>query len=83
MLLVLFHLDLETITAFNEALKDWKHVAIFSSHDHEFTQTIANRIIEITPGGTIDKRMTFDEYIADENVKLQRTKMYSGVSVVE
>lgn len=70
------HLDLETITAFNNALKDWKHIALFTSHDHEFVQTIANRIIEITPNGVIDKRMTYDEYISDENVKAQREKMY-------
>jgi ATPase subunit of ABC transporter with duplicated ATPase domains len=74
------HLDLETITAFNEALTDWKHVAIFSSHDHEFTQTIANRIIELTPNGVIDKRMTFDEYIADERVKEQRAQLYAGTA---
>lgn len=76
------HLDLETITAFNDALKDWKHIAIFSSHDHEFTQTIANRIIEITPNGAIDKRMTYDEYITDENVKAQREKMYPNLEAV-
>ncbi len=70
------HLDLETITAFNNALKDWKHIALFTSHDHEFMQTIANRIIEITPNGVIDKRMTYDEYITDENVKALRQKMY-------
>lgn len=70
------HLDLESITAFNNALKDWKHCALFTSHDHEFVQTVANRIIEITPGGVIDKRMTYDEYIADENIKAMREKMY-------
>ena len=74
------HLDLETITAFNEALADWKHVALFSSHDHEFTQTIATRIIELTPNGCIDKRMTFDEYITDEKVKELRAQMYQGTS---
>ena len=52
------HLDLESITAFNNALKDWKHIALFTSHDHEFVQTVANRIIELTPKGIIDKRMT-------------------------
>jgi ATPase subunit of ABC transporter with duplicated ATPase domains len=70
------HLDLETITAFNNALKDWKHIAIFSSHDHEFTETIANRIIEITPAGVIDKRMTYDEYLSDARVKEQKEKLY-------
>jgi ATPase subunit of ABC transporter with duplicated ATPase domains len=71
------HLDLESITAINDALKDWKHVALFTSHDHEFTQTVANRIIEITPNGVIDKRMTFDEYIVDERVKAQREELYN------
>ena len=77
------HLDLETITAFNNALSDWKHIALFTSHDHEFVQTIANRIIEITPNGVIDKRMSYDEYIIDENVKLLKEKMYSGVSLAK
>ncbi len=75
------HLDLETITAFNNALKDWKHVAMFTSHDHEFTQTVANRIIELTPTGAIDKRMPYDEYIVDENIKAQREKMWENVLV--
>jgi len=70
------HLDLESITAFNNALKDWKHIALFTSHDHEFVQTVANRIIELTPNGIIDKRMTYDEYINDEGVKALREKMY-------
>jgi len=70
------HLDLETITAFNNALTEWKHIALFTSHDHEFVQTIANRVIEITPNGIIDKRMTYDEYIADENIKALKEKMY-------
>ena len=71
------HLDLESITAFNNALKDWKHVALFTSHDHEFVQTVANRIIELTPNGIIDKRMTYDEYINDDAVKALKEKMYS------
>lgn len=71
------HLDLESITSFNDALKDWKHVAIFTSHDHQFMQTVANRVIEITPNGVIDKRMTFDEYIDDEKVKALREEMYA------
>jgi ATPase subunit of ABC transporter with duplicated ATPase domains len=70
------HLDLESITAFNNSLKDWKHVALFTSHDHEFMQTVANRIIELTPTGIIDKRMSYDEYITDEGVKIMREKMY-------
>lgn len=70
------HLDLESITAFNNALMDWKHNAIFTSHDHEFVQTIANRVIEITPSGAIDKRMTYDEYISNVEIKEQREKIY-------
>ena len=70
------HLDLESITAFNNAMKDWKHVAMFTSHDHTFTETVANRIIEITPKGVIDKRMSYDEYLENEEVKALREKMY-------
>lgn len=70
------HLDLESITAFNNAMKDWKHVALFTSHDHEFVHTVANRIIEITPKGVIDKRMTYDDYLADKNIREQRAAMY-------
>ncbi len=77
------HLDLESITAFNNALKDWKHVALFTSHDHEFMQTVANRIIEITPNGIIDKRMTYDEYILDEGVKGMKEKMYPKFAKVK
>jgi ATPase subunit of ABC transporter with duplicated ATPase domains len=72
------HLDLESITAFNNALSDWKHNAIFTSHDHTFVQSIANRIIEITPFGCLDKRMTYDEYLEDERVKEQREALYAG-----
>jgi ATPase subunit of ABC transporter with duplicated ATPase domains len=72
------HLDLESITAFNNALVDWKHNAIFTSHDHTFVQSIANRIMEITPKGIIDKRMTYDEYLADERVKNQRIEFYGN-----
>lgn len=75
------HLDLESITAFNNAMKDWKHVALFTSHDHEFTHTVANRIIEITPTGLIDKRMTYDDYLNDKNIKAQREKMYGSAFV--
>ncbi len=70
------HLDLESITAFNDALKDWKHVALFTSHDHTYVESVANRIIELTPSGIIDKRMTYDEYLADENIKALRISMY-------
>ena len=75
------HLDLESITAFNNALKDWKHVALFTSHDHEFMHTVANRIIELTPNGIIDKSMTYDEYLEDESVKEMREKLYEGFLV--
>ena len=75
------HLDLESITAFNNALKDWKHVALFTSHDHEFMHTVANRIIELTPNGIIDKSMTYDEYLEDERVKEMREKLYEGFLV--
>lgn len=66
------HLDLEAITAFNNSLMDYKGMVMFTSHDHEFVQTVANRIIELTPGGMIDKQMTYDEYLADEKVKAMR-----------
>lgn len=74
------HLDLESITAFNDALTDWKHLALFTSHDHTFVQSVANRIIELTPNGVIDKRMSYDEYLSDESVKALREKMYAGVA---
>ena len=77
------HLDLESITAFNNAMKDWKHVALFTSHDHEFVQTVANRIIEITPNGVIDKRMSYDEYLADKQIKAMRESMYNGGDLVK
>ena len=66
------HLDLETITAFNNSLKDFPGTVLFTSHDHEFTQTVANRIIELTPNGCIDKVCTYDEYLADKKVASQR-----------
>ncbi len=72
------HLDLESIQAFNNALKNYKGTVIFSTHDHEFAQTVANRIIEITPKGVIDKYMTFDEYLDSKDVKALRDKMYQG-----
>ena len=70
------HLDLESIQAFNNALKNFKGTVIFSTHDHEFAQTVANRIIEITPNGVIDRYMSFDEYLEDESIKALRNKMY-------
>jgi ATPase subunit of ABC transporter with duplicated ATPase domains len=70
------HLDLESITAFNNALKDYKGTVLFTSHDHEFTETVANRIIELTPNGTIDRHMSYDEYITSEELKELRNEMY-------
>jgi ATPase subunit of ABC transporter with duplicated ATPase domains len=72
------HLDLESITAFNNALKDFPGTVLFTSHDHEFMQTVANRIIEITPNGFIDKLMTYDEYIENEKVAEQKEALYTG-----
>ena len=71
------HLDLESIQALNNSLKNFKGTVLFSTHDHEFAQTVANRIIEITPKGVIDKYATFDEYLSDPKVKEMRKKMYS------
>ncbi|MFV8334798.1 ABC-F family ATP-binding cassette domain-containing protein [Flavobacterium sp. RSP29] len=71
------HLDLESITAFNNSLKNFKGSVIFTTHDHEFSQTVANRVIELTPNGAIDRYMTFDDYLDDEKVKELRTKMYA------
>ncbi|MEN8804081.1 MAG: ATP-binding cassette domain-containing protein [Wenyingzhuangia sp.] len=70
------HLDLESIQALNNSLKNFKGTVLFSTHDHEFAQTVANRIIEITPKGVIDKYATFDEYLEDPKIKELRTKMY-------
>uniref|UniRef100_A0AB33ISZ0 Probable ATP-binding protein YbiT n=1 Tax=Prevotella sp. GTC17254 TaxID=3236794 RepID=A0AB33ISZ0_9BACT len=70
------HLDLESIQAFNNNLVNFKGNVLFSSHDHEFIETVANRIIELTPSGTIDKLMSYDEYIYDEQLKAQRATMY-------
>ncbi len=71
------HLDLESITAFNNALKDFPGTVLFTSHDHEFTQTVATRIIEITPNGHIDRLMTYDEYISSEPVTAQKELLYA------
>ena len=70
------HLDLESITAFNNSLKNFKGTVLFTTHDHEFSQTVANRIIELTPSGIIDRYMTFDEYMDDKNIQELREKMY-------
>jgi len=71
------HLDLESITAFNNSLKNFKGTVMFTTHDHEFAQTVANRVIELTPGGAIDRYTTFDEYMSDKKIKEQRDKMYA------
>ena len=70
------HLDLESIQAFNNNLKTYKGNILFSSHDHEFIQTVANRIIELTPNGIIDKMMEYDEYITSDHIKELRARMY-------
>lgn len=71
------HLDLESIQAFNNNLVGFKGNILFSSHDHEFIQTVANRIIELTPSGTIDKLMDYDDYIYNEDIKALKAKMYN------
>ncbi|MBN8825241.1 MULTISPECIES: ATP-binding cassette domain-containing protein [unclassified Spirosoma] len=74
------HLDLESIESLNNGLIDFKGPILFTSHDHQFVQTIANRIIEITPAGIIDKLMTYDEFISDDRVKAQREGLYEAVA---
>jgi len=71
------HLDLESITAFNNSLKNFKGTVLLTTHDHEFAQTVGNRIIELTPNGVIDRYMTFDEYMNDKKIKELREKMYA------
>lgn len=75
------HLDLESITSLNNGMKDYRSMMIFTCRDHELTQTVANRIIELTPSGIIDRMMTYDEYIADAKIKELRIQMYNGVEV--
>jgi ATPase subunit of ABC transporter with duplicated ATPase domains len=70
------HLDLESITALNNGLKDFKGTVLFNSHDYEFVNTIANRVVELTPKGIIDKSMTYEEYLQSEKIKAQREVMY-------
>jgi ATPase subunit of ABC transporter with duplicated ATPase domains len=72
------HLDLESITALNDGLIAFSEVILFASHDHEFVSTIANRIIELTPHGVIDRVMTFDEYLEDGDVTAERDRLYQG-----
>ena len=72
------HLDLEAIQSLNEGLIAFPGVLLFSSHDHEFIQSIANRIVEITPNGIIDRMMSFDDYITDPQVTELRKSLYEG-----
>jgi ATPase subunit of ABC transporter with duplicated ATPase domains len=70
------HLDLESIQSFNENISEFKGIVLLTSHDHTFMQTVANRIIELTPKGIIDRLTTFDEYLADDRVKQLKEDMY-------
>ena len=70
------HLDLESIQSFNEQCTDYKGIVLLTSHDHTFMETVANRVIELTPGGIIDRFTTFDEYLQDERVKQLRGELY-------
>ena len=72
------HLDLESIQAFNNTLQGFKGNILLASHDHEFIQTVCNRIIELTPNGTIDKMMDYDDYITDERVLATRQRLYNN-----
>lgn len=74
------HLDLESIESLNNGMIDFKGPILFTSHDHQFVQTVANRIIEITPAGILDKLMTYDEYLTDDRVKAQREELYEAVA---
>ena len=71
------HLDLESITAFNNSLKNFKGTVLFTTHDHEFAQTVANRVVELTPNGVIDRYSTFDDYMQDKKIKELRDQMYA------
>ena len=71
------HLGLESITSVNKGLEKFSGVMLFSSHDHEMIQTLANRIIEITPGGIIDTKTTLEEYLENKDIKSQLKKMYA------
>jgi len=75
------HLDLEAISALNNSLIDFPGTILFVSHDHQFIQTIANRIIEIIPSGIVDKRMTFDEYLNNEEIKKMHLNIYHAVAI--
>ena len=71
------HLDLESITTFNNSIKKYKGTVLLTTHDHQFAQTLANRIVELTPKGVIDRYMSFDEYMQDEKIKSLRDRMYN------
>jgi ATPase subunit of ABC transporter with duplicated ATPase domains len=71
------HLDLESIISFNDNMVAYNSVILLTTHDHQFMQTVCNRIIELTPKGMIDKLMTYDEYLEDERVKETRAELYS------
>ena len=76
------HLDLESITALNKGMETFPGSILFSSHDHQLVQTVANRIIELTPNCFIDRMgITYDEYLADERIKQQRQDLYAGLTV--
>jgi ATPase subunit of ABC transporter with duplicated ATPase domains len=77
------HLDLESIQSFNESMSNFKGIVLLTSHDHTFLQTVANRVIELTPGGIIDRLMSFDEYLADLRVKQLREELYPRESLVK
>ncbi|HPE35949.1 MAG TPA: ATP-binding cassette domain-containing protein [Spirochaetales bacterium] len=77
------HLDLEAITALNNGLIEFPGVVLFTSHDHEFVTSIANRIVELCPGGVIDRMMSFDDYLRDEQVKVLRDELYHGHVIAE
>jgi ATPase subunit of ABC transporter with duplicated ATPase domains len=74
------HLDLESITALNNGMKDFKGTMLFTTRDHTLAETVADRVLEITPNGLIDREMEFDEYVGSDKIKVLRAKMY-GVLV--
>jgi ATPase subunit of ABC transporter with duplicated ATPase domains len=73
------HLDLESITALNNGLKDFKGTILFTTRDHELAQTVADRVLELTPAGLIDREMSFDDYLNNERVKNVRAELYGEV----
>jgi ATPase subunit of ABC transporter with duplicated ATPase domains len=75
------HLDLEAITAFNNSLKDYKGTVLFTSHDHHFIQSIADRVVEIGPNGLVDKPTDYDSYREDKEITERRNELYAGVSL--